>query len=265
MPFSLVDVYSITSDHAGRFRINITIRHHYKNPKNTIMHHPDTNYRHLFANGLSVPWPAGKAVCVGRNYSDHIVELNNDVPTEPILFIKPTTAMVSFSGFIKLARRFGIHHYETEMTLLIGKKLQCCNEKEARDAIAGVGVGLDLTLRSLQNSLKAKGHPWERAKAFDGSCVLSRFVILDNTLDLQNIKLCLWRNDELVQNTNTGQMLFPVLTLLCDISRTFTLMPGDIVMTGTPRGVGELLAGDKLKAELDSLITEETIVINDDE
>lgn len=223
------------------------------------------DYRHRFeyssSKDFAPSFPVGKAVCVGRNYADHAAELNNPVPEEPLLFIKPATAMVAFSGNLKLPRRFANPHYETEMTLLIGKKLCCCTATEARNAIAGVGVGLDLTLRTLQNSLKAKGYPWERAKAFDGSCVLSIFAAVDTTINLQNLAVRLWRNGELVQDGNTGQMLFAVLPLLCEISRSFTHMPGDVVMTGTPQGVGELKEGDKLVAELGTLVAAEATVI----
>lgn len=221
----------------------------------------EPGYSHRFADGCRAPWPPGKAVCVGRNYADHAAELNNPVPDVPLLFIKPATAMVAFSGSLHLPRRFGSHHYETEMTLLIGKPLCCCTEEEAREAIAGVGVGLDLTLRELQNSLKAKGHPWERAKAFDGSCVLSGFAVPGSSVDFQNLDIRLWRNGALAQDGNTGQMLFPVLPLLCEISRSFTLLPGDVVMTGTPRGVGELQNGDTLAAELGTLVTANATVI----
>jgi 2-keto-4-pentenoate hydratase/2-oxohepta-3-ene-1,7-dioic acid hydratase in catechol pathway len=224
---------------------------------------PDYCHRFQYQSqgDFAVTFPVGKAVCVGRNYADHAAELNNPVPEEPLLFIKPATAMAAFSGNLNFPRRFAAAHYETEMTLLIGKRLCCASIAQAWDAIAGVGVGLDLTLRALQNSLKEKGHPWERAKAFDGSCVLSTFAVPDATTNLQNLDVRLWRNGELVQNCNTGEMLFPVLPLLCKISRSFTLVPGDVVMTGTPKGVGELKEGDKLVAELGTLVAAEATVI----
>lgn len=200
-------------------------------------------------------------MCVGRNFADHAAELNNPVPDEPLLFIKPSTAMVPFANRLRLHGRHGCHHYETEMALLIGKSLTCCNEQEAEAAIAGLGIALDLTLRQQQDALKAKSYPWERAKAFDGSCVLSTFVGLPPRIDFQNIDIRLWRNGELVQNGNTSGMLFPVLPLLCEISRTFTLVPGDIVLTGTPKGVGELQQGDTLRAELGTLVAAEAAVV----
>jgi len=219
------------------------------------------SYNHRFVSGAPVPWQPGKAVCVGRNFADHAAELNNAVPDQALLFLKPASAMVAFTNPLRLASRFGCTQYETEMTLLIGKRLSCCKEKEASTAIAGLGIGLDLTLRELQSDLKAKGYPWERAKAFDGSCVLSSFIAVNDGIDLQNIRVRLWRNGRLAQDGNTELMLFPVLSLLQDISRSFTLMPGDVVMTGTPKGVGELHEGDKLVAELGTLVSAEATVV----
>ena len=210
-----------------------------------------------FTGVASVNWPLGKVVCVGRNYADHARELNNAIPDAPLLFIKPSSAVVPF-GDLTLSERFETPHYETEMTVLIGRKLCCCSRESAYAAIAGLGIGLDLTLRELQTELKHKGHPWERAKAFDGSCVLSAFKAFDKGIDLQNLTIRLWRNDDLVQNDQTGQMLFPVVDLLVEISRTFTLEPGDVVMTGTPKGVGQLRDGDQLKAELGGLVCVES-------
>jgi 2-keto-4-pentenoate hydratase/2-oxohepta-3-ene-1,7-dioic acid hydratase in catechol pathway len=212
-------------------------------------------YRHIFADGRAADVPLGKVVCVGRNYADHARELNNAVPEQPLLFLKPASAVIPFGDTLNIPRRFANPHYETEMTVLIGRDLCCCTEVEALKAIAGLGVGLDLTLREVQNQLKDKGYPWERAKAFDGSCVLSPFAPFIEGIELQNLAVRLWRNGESAQDGNTGQMLFPVLGLLCEISQTFSLQPGDVVMTGTPKGVGQLENGDLLRAELDNLVS----------
>ena len=218
-------------------------------------------YRHRFRDGQSPDWPVGKVVCVGRNYADHASELNNPVPEQPLLFIKPASAVIPFAGKLVIPRRVENPHYETEMTLLIDRNLSCCDESEALSGIAGLGIGLDLTLRALQSELKAKGHPWERAKAFDGSCVLSSFVPYLPGIDLQGLDIRLWRNSRCVQDGNTRQMLFPVLPLLCEISRVFSLQAGDVVMTGTPKGVGPLENGDRLVAELDDLVSESCTVV----
>jgi len=218
------------------------------------------HYHHRFTSGYAAPWATGKVLCVGRNYADHAQELNNPVPDEPLLFLKPSTAITAFAGELHPAAELGVHHYEAEMTILIGKPLRRCTQEEACNAIAGLGVGLDLTLRALQDNLKAKGHPWEQAKAFDGSCVLSAFAPWHSGADIQNQSVRLWLNGALVQDGNTSQMLFPAFALMERMSRYFTLLPGDVVMTGTPKGVGELHDGDTLRAELGTLVAAQASV-----
>ena len=196
--------------------------------------------------------PAGKIVCVGRNYADHARELNNPVPTSPILFIKPADAAVSVSPAFVIPRDQGAVHHELEIAVLIGSRLKNA-DADAGDvtaAIAGVGLGLDLTLRDVQAKLKEKGHPWEIAKGFDGACPLTAFVAVDKVTDWGNIGLTLARNGQQQQQGNSGDMLFPVLPLIAHMSRIFTLNPGDIVLTGTPAGVGPLQAGDELTLTL---------------
>ena len=194
-------------------------------------------------------FPLGKIVCVGRNYAAHAAELNNAIPTAPILFIKPATAAVRLAQEFSIPRDRGAVHHEVELALLIGETLQNANRETVHAAIAGIGIALDLTLRDVQDQLKKDGHPWERAKAFDGSYPVSHFINACD-IDLQNLTVELWRNGKLQQSGNTAQMLFPVLDLLCEMSRTFTLLPGDIVSTGTPAGVGPLHGGDALVAVL---------------
>ncbi len=205
--------------------------------------------------GLSI----GKIVCVGRNYAEHAKELNNPVPAEPILFIKPGSAAVSMHEPIAVPRGQGACHFETEMAVLIGTSLKNATESQARAAIVGIGLGLDLTLREVQDGLKAKGLPWEKAKAFDGACPLSRFVAASQVSDLQNVRVRLFVNDEPRQDGNTADMLTPVLSLITYISSFFTLAPGDVVMTGTPKGVGPLNPGDTLRVVLgEELLSVET-------
>ena len=194
--------------------------------------------------------PAGKIVCVGRNYADHARELNNPVPTSPILFIKPADAAVSVSPAFVIPQDQGAVHHELEIAVLIGSRLKNADEGDVAAAIAGVGLGLDLTLRDVQAKLKEKGHPWEIAKGFDGACPLTAFVAADKVADWGNIGLMLTRNGQPQQQGNSGDMLFPVLPLIAHMSRIFTLNPGDIVLTGTPAGVGPLQAGDELTLTL---------------
>lgn len=213
------------------------------------------SYQHRFQDGSSVDLPLGKVVCVGRNYADHAAELNNPIPTEPMLFIKPATSVVDMDKPFIVPQGLGSVHFETEMSILIGSVLTQASELEAEKAIAGVGLGLDLTLRDLQSKLKEKGHPWEKAKAFDGSCPLSCFVKPDQITDLQNVDIKLTVNGEVRQDGNSSHMLNKVLPLISYISRFFTLQPGDVVLTGTPAGVGPVQAGDKLQVELGGLIS----------
>lgn len=221
-------------------------------------------YQHLFVDGTQAKWPMGKVVCVGRNYAEHARELNNPVPTEPLLFIKPSTSVVPLSEPILLAERRGPVHYETEIALLIGETL--CGEvsaQQAQTAVAGIGLALDLTLRELQDQLKAKGHPWERAKAFDGACPLSVFVTPAQAPAFDALPLELKINGQVRQQGSSAEMITPILALLQQIAPVFTLLPGDVVITGTPAGVGVLRAGDKLALSLGDLLMVTTEVTSE--
>lgn len=213
-----------------------------------------------FSGGGSQQIPAGKVVCVGLNYRDHVKEMNGQVAEEPVIFLKPSSALVPLEESVAIPVEFGVCHHEAEMSLLIGEPLGDCTEEEAAEAIIGVGVALDLTLRDLQNQLKQKGHPWDKAKGFDGACPASAFVDRAQVDDLQNLELRLTLNGEVKQASNTSHMITPVLPLIAYISRYFTLMPGDIVLTGTPAGVGPLSPGDNLIVELVDVVSVTTNV-----
>lgn len=214
-----------------------------------------------FTNGQSAQIPAGKVVCVGLNYRDHISEMNSQAASEPVLFLKPSTALVSLEQPVAIPVAFGACHHEAEMAVLIGEQLSECTEEQADAAIIGVGVALDLTLRELQSQLKQKGHPWEKAKGFDGACPASAFVERARVKDLQDLQVRLTLNGEVRQQSSTSMMITPVPKLLAYISWFFTLMPGDIVLTGTPAGVGPLTPGDQLLVELGDLISVSTTVV----
>ncbi|MDP2547605.1 fumarylacetoacetate hydrolase family protein [Oceanobacter sp. 4_MG-2023] len=203
-----------------------------------------------FLNDAPFAFATGKAVCVGRNYAAHAAELNNPIPEQPLLFIKPADAVVAMEGDLSIPDGMGAVHHELEIALLIGETLSQASADEALAAIAGVGLALDLTLRDVQSGLKKKGHPWERAKAFDGACPVSRFIAAEQVSDWGDLELSLTRNGTLQQQGNSKAMLFPVADLLVAISQQFTLNPGDLVLTGTPAGVGPLEAGDQLTATL---------------
>ncbi len=218
------------------------------------------DYSHQFLNEIACTKTLGKIVCVGRNYADHAKELNNPIPDQPLLFIKPSTAAVDMRQPITIPKDRGRCHHELEMSVLIGQRLSHASSADAKDAIAGLGLALDLTLRDLQDTLKAKGEPWERAKAFDGSCPLSPFSRVIN-FDEQNMDIMLFRNGILQQAGNTRDMLFPVVDLIVEISRSFTLLPGDVISTGTPAGVGPLLPGDTIRAQLGEVVTVDTTIV----
>lgn len=204
--------------------------------------------------------PLGKIVCVGRNYAEHAAELNNPIPAQPLLFIKPATSAVSMKQRLRLPQGQGEVHYETEMALLIGKPLCKVDESTALAGVVGVGLALDLTLRDLQSELKQQGHPWERAKAWDGACPLTTFVPADRVTDWSALELVMRLNGVEKQRGKASQMLTPIARLLSHISQTFTLLPGDVVITGTPAGVGRLESGDRLDLELTGLLKEQLLL-----
>ncbi|MDO4223402.1 MAG: fumarylacetoacetate hydrolase family protein [Acinetobacter sp.] len=192
-----------------------------------------------------------KIVCVGRSYADHAKELGNAVPDAAILFIKPPSSLGELSQGITWNKNLGSCHYECELVLQLKQPLsQASDPAQALQAIGAVTLGLDLTLRDLQNQLKSKGHPWERAKAFDGACVLGDWVDVSEIKDWQATQFDFYVNDELRQHGDTSLMLFPIAELLLEMSQSFSLQTGDVIMTGTPAGVAALQAGDQLRMVL---------------
>lgn len=204
-------------------------------------------YQHQWQDGTPVNLPVGKVVCVGRNYAAHAKELGNAVPDAPILFLKPATALVPLEPDFAIPSGRGSCHHETEISLLIGSTLTGhVSEVEARAAIAGMTLGLDLTLRDVQNQLKELGHPWEVAKAFDGAAPMGTFAPLPAATDLADLSFTLTINGDVRQQGHSADMITGIVALLQFIATIFTLQPGDVVMTGTPEGVAALSAGDEL-------------------
>jgi 2-keto-4-pentenoate hydratase/2-oxohepta-3-ene-1,7-dioic acid hydratase in catechol pathway len=218
-------------------------------------------YQHQFTDGAVSELAMGKVVCVGRNYAEHARELDNPVVSEPLLFIKPSTTVVPLTDPIVLSSRRGPVHYETEIALLIGSTLSGdVTGQQASDAVAGVGLALDLTLRELQDQLKAKAHPWERAKAFDGACPLSAFIRPEQAPALTALPLELKINGVVRHQGSSADMITPIVPLLQHIAQVFTLLPGDVVITGTPAGVGVLNAGDDLTLAIPGALQVSTVV-----
>jgi len=208
----------------------------------------------------------GKVVCVGRNYAAHAKELNNPIPSSPILFIKPGSSAVPFAPSFSIPADQGRVHYELEIAILIGQPLKNATQQQVADGIAGIGLGLDLTLRELQAQLKEQGHPWERAKSFDGACPMTDFVSIEasNAADWQTLELILEKNGQVQQQGSSADMLFPILPLIAHMSENFSLQAGDVILTGTPAGVGPLAVGDDLTGSLSlankTLLTRMTVV-----
>ncbi|MFN4111965.1 MAG: fumarylacetoacetate hydrolase family protein [Ignavibacteria bacterium] len=206
----------------------------------------------------------GKIACVGKNYLEHSKELGDEVPEKPVIFLKPSSSII-FSGEKILYPEFSKSlHYETELVLLIGKTGKKINQKDAIDYIAGYTVGLDMTLRDLQTEAKKSGYPWTISKCFDTSTVLGDFVSASEIKNPNELEIKLWVNGVLKQNDNTSNMIYSVEKIIEYLSYYFTLEEGDLVFTGTPKGVGEVKAGDKLIAEISGVGRLETEVNQDD-
>ncbi|RWR03786.1 hypothetical protein ED28_02020 [[Pantoea] beijingensis] len=208
-------------------------------------------YQHRNWQGELLDFPVGKVVCVGSNYAMHIKEMGSATPDEPVVFIKPESALCDLREPISIPKDFGAVHHEVELAVLIGATLKQATEEHVSRAIAGYGLALDLTLRDIQAKLKKAGQPWEKAKAFDYSCPLSGFIPTAKfTHDPQNVELKLIVNGEVRQQGSTAEMIHKILPLIAYMSKYFTLRAGDVVITGTPAGVGPMLSGDKLELSL---------------
>lgn len=220
------------------------------------------SYQHQYLDGTRIHFPLGKVVCIGRNYAEHAKELNNPVPTEPLLFIKPGSCVVPLEGGFKIPTERGSVNYEAEIAVLLGKSLSTHpDEEEVLDAISGFAPALDLTLRDVQSKLKEKGLPWELAKSFDGACVLAPFVPASTFEDLTDIGIRLSINGEVRQDGNSELMLNPIVPMIQYMAAQFSLQAGDVILTGTPAGVGPLNQGDELVLELPGISRFESKVL----
>ena len=190
-------------------------------------------------------------VCIGRNYLAHVKELDNDLPTEPLFFMKPDTALLP-EGVPFVYPDFSHQiHYETELVLRICKTGKDIDEKDAPYYYDAITVGIDFTARDLQNECKAKGHPWEKAKAFDGSAVIGKFKSIKDLYNPNDIAFGMKLNGEWRQQGHSRGMIFGFDKIVSYVSRFVTLKEGDCIFTGTPQGVGEVQRGDRLELFLD--------------
>jgi 5-carboxymethyl-2-hydroxymuconate isomerase len=198
-------------------------------------------------------FPIGKIVCVGRNYAEHAKELGNKVTDKPVLFLKPASAII-YSGESIIHPDYGSElHHEVELVLLIGKTVKKASLEKAEEAIVGYGVGLDMTLRDVQNELKKKGEPWTLAKCFDTSAILSDFILKENYSLTLNEEISLTVNGQVKQKEKLNKMISTPAELVSYISSVMTLEKGDLIFTGTPSGVSKVNRGDKLFGKIDGV------------
>lgn len=193
-----------------------------------------------------------KLICIGRNYVDHIKELENERPSDPVIFLKPDTAILLKKQPFFIPDFSNDVHHEVELLIKIKKVGKYIDRKFAHKYYDEVGLGIDFTARDLQAQLKAKGLPWEKAKAFDGAAVIGNWLPKNQFKDVNNINFSLKRNDKFVQTGNTKLMLWKIDELIEYVSKYFTLKIGDIIFTGTPAGVGRVVADDQLKGYIEN-------------
>jgi len=203
--------------------------------------------------GTNQQYPIGKIVCLARNYAEHAKELGNETPAAPVLFMKPVSSVIGDGDTMRIPAYSQECHYEVELAVLIGRKCHAVSAKNAMEYVAGYGVAIDMTLRDVQGQLKAKGLPWEIAKGFDTACPLSDFVPTSVVADPHALNLKLAVNGELHQDGSSADMIHRLPQMIAHISGIFTLEAGDVILTGTPAGVGQVSAGDVMTAEIESV------------
>lgn len=191
-----------------------------------------------------------KIICIGRNYAKHIEELENEKPENPVLFLKPDSAILPKNQPFFIPTFSTNIHYEVEVLVKICKVGKHIQEKFAHNYYEEIGLGIDFTARDIQDDCKAKGLPWEKAKAFDGSAVIGEFLPKESLGNLENMHFTLHKNEVLVQDGNTNAMLWKINELIAYVSQFFTLKKGDVLFTGTPAGVGKVSENDVLTGSL---------------
>ncbi len=203
--------------------------------------------------GSSQVFRPGKLLCIGRNYAKHAAELGNSVPTTPMVFLKPSSALTPSGGTVVIPDQSSDVHHEVELVCLIGRRGRDISRNDALSHVAGYAVGLDMTARDVQQKAKEKGHPWSVAKGFDTFAPLGEFRSADSVSDPQALNISLKVNNEVRQQGHTSDMIFPIDELIVYCSSIFTLLPGDLIYTGTPEGVSAVKTGDILEAEVEGL------------
>lgn len=192
-----------------------------------------------------------KIFCVGRNYSEHAKELNNAIPDEPVIFMKPKSALLQAHTPFYYPEFTNELHYECELVLRVCKNGKYIQDKFANKYYDAISAGIDFTARDIQNELKEKGLPWEKAKAWDNSAVIGKWLPVSGLKNKREIEFSLNKNQETVQKGNSADMLYDFDSLVSYISNYFSLNIGDVIFTGTPAGVGEVVVGDELEGFID--------------
>lgn len=211
-------------------------------------------------NGCETPIAVGKILCLARNYVAHAHELGNEVPSEPVLFIKPASSLIYEGEQVEIPAYSNDCHHEVELAVLIGTKGKNVAADDAMSLIAGYGIAIDMTLRDTQAKLKEKGFPWEKAKGFDTSCPISNFVPVEMIDDPHNLAIQLSVNGEIRQDSTTACMIRRIPETIAAITQGFTLEPGDIILTGTPAGVSRVVSGDTMTTMIEGVGTLEVDV-----
>jgi 2-keto-4-pentenoate hydratase/2-oxohepta-3-ene-1,7-dioic acid hydratase in catechol pathway len=208
---------------------------------------------YIFRNDVKKEIPIGKLVCLARTYKKHAQEMNSDIPKEPLLFLKPASSVIFNGDTIKIPKMSNCIHHEVELGIVIGKRCKNISKKDANSNVLGYLVALDITARDIQTNLKKRGWPWGIAKGFDTFAPISDVVLKENVSNAQELDIKLRVNGEVKQSSNTKHMIFTIEEIIEYISTIMTLEPGDLIMTGTPEGVGEILSGDILEAQLGNI------------
>ena len=194
-----------------------------------------------------------KIFCVGRNYTAHAEELGNEIPDEPVIFMKPKSALLQPHAPFYYPEFTNELHYECELVLRVSKNGKYIQEKFASKYYDAVTTGIDFTARDIQNDLKAKGLPWEKAKSWDNSAVIGKWIPFTDIKNKKDINFCLYKNKELAQQGNSSSMVHNFDNLVAYISNFFSVNIGDVIFTGTPAGVGEAVVGDELEGFLEDV------------
>lgn len=189
----------------------------------------------------------GNIFCIGRNYTEHVKELRNTKPDEPVVFLKPTSSLAQAGDNIKLPAYSRDVHHECELVIYIKEDVVDVSEEKALNYVGGYAIGLDLTARDVQTELKSKGLPWEKAKGFPTAACVSHFIMPDKVNDIQSQDFCLKVNGEIRQQGNSRDMMFSCQQIISYLSRIYGLQAGDIIYTGTPAGVAAIESGDVLE------------------